>query len=91
VNWLPKNAFVKLHVKSKPYFDDDNENEIKNKLPEDILSFSKSWNHLMKYVDDECTEELYLKVTQNEEKEKDIPKPCKTCENCNTMLLHCIN
>jgi len=30
VNGLPKNAFSKLAIKLKPYFDEDNENEIKN-------------------------------------------------------------
>ncbi|VVC34874.1 Hypothetical protein CINCED_3A023063 [Cinara cedri] len=52
VNGLPKNAFAKLSVKLKPYFDEDNENEIKYKLSEEILSFSKSWKNLMKSVDD---------------------------------------
>ncbi|VVC26767.1 Hypothetical protein CINCED_3A011711 [Cinara cedri] len=33
---LPKNAFVKLAVKLKPYFDKDNENEIKYKLSKEI-------------------------------------------------------
>jgi hypothetical protein len=39
--------------------DEDNENEIKNKLSQEILSFSKSWKYLKKSVDDEYTEELY--------------------------------
>jgi len=32
VNRLPINVFVKLPVKLKPYFENDNENKIKNKL-----------------------------------------------------------
>lgn len=81
-NGLP-NAFAKLAEKLKPYFDEDSENKIKNKLSEEILSFSKSWKHLKKSVDDEYTEELYLNSdTENEDEDKDISKPCKTCKNC---------
>lgn len=42
MNGLPKNSFDKLAEKLKPNFDEDSENEIKNKLSEEILSFSKS-------------------------------------------------
>lgn len=81
VNGLPENAFSKLAIKLKPYFDEDNENEIRNKLCEEILSFSKSWKHLKKSVDDEYTEELYLN-SDIENEDEDISKPCKTCKNC---------
>lgn len=56
MNGLPKNAFTKLPAKLKPYLDEDNENEVKNKLYQEILSFSKSWKYLKKSVDDEYTE-----------------------------------
>lgn len=39
VNGLPKNAFAKLVIKLKPYFDEDN--KIKNKLSKEFLSFFK--------------------------------------------------
>jgi len=81
MNELPKNAFSKLAINLKPYFDEDNENEIKNKLCEEILSFSKSWKHLKKSVDDEYTEELYLN-SDTENEDEDISKPCKSCKNC---------
>jgi hypothetical protein len=53
VNRLHKNAFPKLAIYLKLYFDKDSENEIKCKLSEEMLSFSKSWKHLKKYIDDE--------------------------------------
>jgi hypothetical protein len=67
VNRLPKNAFTKLAAKLKPYLDKDNENEIKNKLSQEILSFSKSWKYLRKSVDDEYIEELYLHLNSDTE------------------------
>jgi len=45
----------------------------------------------MKHVGDECTEERYLiSDTENEDEEKDISKPCKTCKNYRTLLLQFI-
>jgi hypothetical protein len=46
VNGLPKNAFSKLATKLKPYLDEDNKNEIKNKLSQEISSFSKYWKEI---------------------------------------------
>ncbi|VVC40033.1 Ribonuclease H-like domain,HAT, C-terminal dimerisation domain [Cinara cedri] len=83
VNRLPKNAFAKSAVNLKPYFDEDNKNEIKYKLCEEILSFSKSWKNLKKSVDDEYIGELYINSdTENEDEDRDISKLCKTCKNC---------
>lgn len=82
---LSVDALAKLSHKIKPFIDNHlSENEIKNNLAEELITFGKSWNFLKRSVDDEYNEQSYNSDSENEDLENtDDMKPCKkSCRNC---------
>lgn len=85
-NGMPSGALSTLSLKLKPFIECNNDVEqIKSSLCEELLHFSSSWEFLKKSVNDEYNM-IYCEDSENSDDKEDSNsckiKPCRSCQNC---------